>query len=249
MRRLLAVLGGLILACSPTTEPTTTATSMTAAPATTSTSAVQPLDLQVSFPAVFYPETSPAYLEGTTSLPAEISVNGDLIGTTTPDIVSFAAEVPIDEGSTSLEISAIAENGAVATKVVEVIFDQGLTRQFAYLDDLDAEARTITVDFAEMFTGEEAIAAGAEDGVEVDTDFYIRNLDPSLETLPLASDVEPILILCLRDGPCITNRAVSLERWNDLRANSVEWYGQGQLPYWLTIVDGTVVQVAQQYLP
>lgn len=248
MRRF-TLLSLVIVACTQAPQPTTTSEASTTSTRLETSTTAAAFEFETSFPTIFYPERSPAYLQGSASVPAEILVNGELVATTVEPILDFQVDVPIAEGSSSLEISAIAGDGSVATKTVEVIFDQELTRQFAYLTDLDLEERTIMVDFADMFVGEEASAAGAEDGVEVDIDYYIRNNDSELRDLPLGPSVEPILVMCLRNGPCPTNRALSLERWEDLMVNSAEWFGRGRLPYWLTIIDEAVVQVEEQYLP
>ncbi|RLE25894.1 MAG: hypothetical protein DRJ50_02065, partial [Actinobacteria bacterium] len=46
---------------------------------------------------------------------------------------------------------------------------------------------SVDFDLACLYTGDVAIARGAEDGVEVDIDYYIRNNNPALRTVPVAT--------------------------------------------------------------
>ncbi|HZD22841.1 MAG TPA: hypothetical protein VE569_05490 [Acidimicrobiia bacterium] len=107
-----------------------------------------------------------------------------------------------------------------------------------------------------------AVAAAREDGyIGADEDLpggYIRNQNPRLRTLTITDDPVVVLIACYPDeGPCVTSESVDLETWYRLTDNpesaveTLGWhrYGLGDLPYWLTLQDGVIVQVEEQYLP
>jgi hypothetical protein len=57
------------------------------------------------------------------------------------------------------------------------------------LERVDLAGRTVTVDLVQWFTGEAATKAAAEDGEESPppNDYYVRNVNPRLRTLPVAS--------------------------------------------------------------
>jgi hypothetical protein len=67
-----------------------------------------------------------------------------------------------------------------------------------------------------------------------------------------------VLIACYpNEGPCVTLESVDVNKWSQVRADpdtalerlGWQWYGLGELPYWLTLRDGVIVQVIEQYLP
>jgi len=47
---------------------------------------------------------------------------------------------------------------------------------------------SLTINYVEIYGGAEAITKGAEDGVEVDGEYYIRDNNPALYTFEIASD-------------------------------------------------------------
>ena len=66
---------------------------------------------------------------------------------------------------------------------------------FGYLESIDTKARTIRFDLAQLFEGDAAVAAAKADGQIpadqdfIENDYYIRNVNPKLRTVPLASGV------------------------------------------------------------
>ena len=60
-----------------------------------------------------------------------------------------------------------------------------------------------------------------------------------------------------RDGVARGGEAVDLDTWIGLRADPESapdrlgwhWYGYNTAPYWLTVQDGSIVQIGEQYLP
>ena len=127
-------------------------------------------------------------------------------------------------------------------------------RHFGYVKGMDASAKTLVFDLAYFLSGEEANKAAAEDGVieageTVDNDYYIRNQNTRLRTVPYASSVK-----------------ITLVNWPDCCSNPVDGdvskfvasfqpsgkddlYMGPDSQYWLTVQDGTVVQIEEQYLP
>jgi hypothetical protein len=126
------------------------------------------------------------------------------------------------------------------------------------------EAATIEADYAEWLTGDEAVEAAREDG-EIGPDdqidgagYYIRNGNPMLRSFGLSGNPVIVVWAChVDDGPCVVEEQVDLETWvalmetpdRGLDVVGWQWYGNGGLPYWITLDDGVVVQIKEWYLP
>ncbi len=204
-------------------------------------------------------------IEGLVSEPASVTVGGvsadtygDSGGTT-----GFFAELSLDTGHHEVPVVATTEAGALVSTVVTVVVDPDMTRELAYITEIDVAAGTIVADYVQWLTGDEARAAAIEDGEiaddqELDDGYYIRNQNPRLRTLAVAPDTPIVLYVCYPDtGPCLTRESVTLTVFEQLTADPASsinmegwsWYGSGYLPYWLTIADSRVVQIEEQYLP
>jgi hypothetical protein len=118
-------------------------------------------------------------------------------------------------------------------------------------------------DYVEFLTGDEATIAAREDGVigegeETPGGFYLRNRNPRLRTLTLGDPGVVTVHACfLEEGPCPVEQAVDIDTWFELFAkpDMAEeqlgwfWAGAGVAPYWLTLQDGVIVQIVEQYIP
>jgi len=108
----------------------------------------------------------------------------------------------------------------------------------------------LVIDIEQWFTDQEAVDAAIEDGITVDpgiNGYYIRNenlrwrtivIDPaatvSLSTYPYADPSDPTV--------------VSLSRFGEL-FNSYEGRLLQLSPYWITVEDGKVVAIEEQFIP
>jgi hypothetical protein len=95
--------------------------------------------------------------------------------------------------------------------------------------------------------GAAAAKAAAEDGEESPppNDYYIRNVNPRLRTLPVR-DGAPITVNVLAaqaTGSSTKDVPVDLAKLASYFPNS------GTPPFWITVVQGQVTEMAQQYLP
>ncbi|HET9006471.1 MAG TPA: hypothetical protein VFQ04_07125 [Actinomycetes bacterium] len=120
-------------------------------------------------------------------------------------------------------------------------------RHPVYLKTVDPDQQTITFDLIQFFTGEAATKAAAEDGQESPppNDYYIRNVNPRLRTLPVRSDA-PITVNVLAapsTGSSTKDVSVTLDELAGYFPNS------GTAPFWITVDQGQVTKVAQQFLP
>jgi hypothetical protein len=120
-------------------------------------------------------------------------------------------------------------------------------RHPVYLKTVDPDRQAITFDLIQFFTGDAATKAAAEDGEESPppNDYYIRNVNPRLRTLPVAADA-PITVNVLAaqsTGSATKDVVVTLAKLASYFPNS------GTPPFWITVEQGQVTKIAQQYLP
>jgi hypothetical protein len=120
-------------------------------------------------------------------------------------------------------------------------------RHPVYLKTVEPNGQTVSFDLIQFFTGDAATKAAAEDGEESPppNDYYIRNVNDRLRTLPVADDA-PITVNVLAaptSGDATENVSVTLAELAGYFPNS------GTAPFWLTVAQGRVTRIAQQYLP
>jgi hypothetical protein len=120
-------------------------------------------------------------------------------------------------------------------------------RHPVYLKTVDPDRPTITFDLIQFFTGEAATKAAAEDGEESPppNDYYIRNVNSRLRTLPVRSDA-PITVNVLAaqsTGSSTKDVSVTLDELASYFPNS------GTAPFWITVEQGQATKIAQQFLP
>jgi hypothetical protein len=120
-------------------------------------------------------------------------------------------------------------------------------RHPVYLKTVDPDRPTITFDLIQFFTGEAATKAAAEDGEESPppNDYYIRNVNSRLRTLPVRPDA-PITVNVLAapsTGSSTKDVSVTIDELATYFPNS------GTAPFWITVAQGQVTKIAQQFLP
>ena len=121
-------------------------------------------------------------------------------------------------------------------------------RHPVYLRTVDPDRRTITLDLIQFYWGDDATREAAKDHKESPppNDYYIRNVNPRLRTLPVRADAT-ITVNTLAagyTGSAIKNVNVQLYRLEillDARGDSP--------PFWITVRHHRVVKIAEQYLP
>jgi hypothetical protein len=163
------------------------------------------------------------------------------------------SEVPLDEGSeapTRPEPNApepplpstppTTEQPAAPSPSAEL--EDGRHFGYAVGYERDGAGDIMRFDLARFYSGDEADAAAAEDGViveggQIENDVHVRNTNTRLRGLRLAGDAAVTVIDC--DGGCEPVAA-------DLAAL------QGRpvpTPVWVTVEDGVVVAAEEMYLP
>jgi hypothetical protein len=169
---------------------------------------------------------------------------------TTPE-ASASASAPHIEATTpgteaTPDIEATSPAPAVTTQMPAV------TRQAAYVKGTYTAGGTryLTVDYVQFLTGDAAGAAAAAHGDESPppNDYYIVNDNPLLRELPVAADLT-VRAITNADGT-VAPEGFAL--------SPADWVGRITGPdadrflsslYRLTIADGTVTAIEEQYLP
>jgi hypothetical protein len=155
------------------------------------------------------------------------------------------SEEPGGTGGAPATTAAPAPTAATPTTSEPVVLADG--RHPVYLKTVDPGQQTITFDLIQFFTGEAATKEAASDGEESPppNDYYIRNVNPRLRTLPVRSDA-PITVNVLAaqsTGSSTKDVSVTLDELASYFPNS------GTAPFWITVEQGQVTKVAQQFLP
>ncbi len=149
--------------------------------------------------------------------------------------------------------AAVADSSVPATTVPDSAVSTA-ARQFAFVKDVTENGSTYTVvaDYAQFLTGAEAAASAAAHGDESPppNDYYIANDNKKLRTLPVKSGIK-VTLTALDDGTSDPEGyKVSLEKWAGYYAAPTADTGSiTNGPYWLTITDGVVTAIAEQYTP
>jgi hypothetical protein len=112
---------------------------------------------------------------------------------------------------------------------------------------VDPDRRTITFDLIQFYWGDDATREAAKDHQESPppNDYYIRNINPGLRTLPVRADAT---ITCNTltagyTGSVTKDVPVQLYRLDIVLPSSYS------PPFWITVRHGQVVRIAEQYVP
>jgi len=126
---------------------------------------------------------------------------------------------------------------------------------FGFLESIDVGSGVSEFDLACFYTGDEANeqAAARGDEVPVPNDVYIVNDNPSTRDVPVDPSVE--LLLIDWNACCETSPGAELDAFASALGDQdfVEIdgfrYAGGLSPYWITIQDGRIVGIEEQFLP
>jgi hypothetical protein len=129
--------------------------------------------------------------------------------------------------------------------------------QFGFIRSVDRSTEPATLEFdeAEWLTGEAAQKAAVEDGKlepgqPVANDYYIRNPDKATRVLEVDPDTAVTATRCqlCRDGKPgnVTDFLASFSRKGQTYNDD---YRGAESQYWLTIEDGRVLAIDEQYRP
>jgi hypothetical protein len=116
----------------------------------------------------------------------------------------------------------------------------------AYLTAVSVDGRTVTIDVVQFFTGTAAAEAARQDGageVPPPNDYWIRNANKLLRTLPVAADATiTVNTLAGEDsGDSAKDVAVDLAK--------LAGYNLANHLFWVTVDGGAITKIAEQFLP
>ena len=140
-----------------------------------------------------------------------------------------------------------AKPTVVATKPPVVLkTDLKDGRHYAYLKSLDTAKLTLTLDVVQFLTGEEAEKAAQEDGQEA-YDYYIRNQNKKLRTLPVGPKVRVVVntLTASETGSSSKDTEITL-------AKLKSYFDKGEAQkrvFYVTLTGGVVTKINEQYLP
>jgi hypothetical protein len=153
--------------------------------------------------------------------------------------------------------STATTRATTATEPVTTTTRSMPVEHFGYIRSVSTAGpvATLAFDEAEFLTGKEAQKAAEEDGVlppgePVPNDYYIRNPDKTTRTFRIANDAE---ITAKRCDLCRHGQPGQLGPFlaafmKDRQTYADPYRGKYAL-YWLTIEDGEVVAIDEQYVP
>jgi hypothetical protein len=128
-------------------------------------------------------------------------------------------------------------------------------RHFGYVRSVDVDGGAIEFDLAYFLSGEEANQAYHEatgDSGPVPNDYYIVNDNPKVRTLTISSDLRLRLLdwnHCCEtffDGD-LSLFARAIEEQADVTDGDLIYRGQSQ--WWITVRDGVLTEIEEQYTP
>ena len=156
------------------------------------------------------------------------------------------------ESSTTTEASSTTTE---ALSSAETRLPNGNIKAMGYIDAVWEEGGTryISIDYAEMLTGQEAVDAAVEAGYiapgeDLPNDYFIRNDNPQKREFTVADDAS---ITTATYGGGMEESVVS---WDVFRSFWTEFPPEGAthlnaMPWWIERDGDTVVKIAEQYLP
>jgi len=175
-------------------------------------------------------------------------------------VASLESEVAsLSDSLTSAEESlAAATKVAVATATTSTPSPPKTTtatapeKQFCFMRSGTWEGSTpeLIVDYAQLLTGDEAVAAATAAGAESPppNDYFIVNDNTKLRTLP-ADPKMTVKVVSKSDGMVSGGYSMAFGEWYDVLIGMSGSSFVKDMPYWITIEDGTIVAIEEQYLP
>lgn len=162
---------------------------------------------------------------------ADVEWDGPVL---TPDLGSLTpSPITTDEGITSL--------------------DDG--RYLAFIIGSRNDNANLEIDLAVWFSGSEANTAATIDGetdIPVPNDYYIRNADPTILSIPVAAGVEVTSVWYDYDtDPDLENDPISyLDLLDVINSDGEGIKGNMRTdPWWVTFNNGEIVALDEQYIP
>lgn len=120
-------------------------------------------------------------------------------------------------------------------------------RHPAFVKSVDLASRTVVIDVVQFFTGAEAAKAASEDGAESPppNDYYIRNVNQRLRTLPVlpAARITVNILASDETGDATKDLQVDIVKLASYFPTDISPL------FWVTVRNDQVTTLAEQFLP
>jgi hypothetical protein len=116
------------------------------------------------------------------------------------------------------------------------------------LTSVDPDQHRITFDLIQFYWGDDATREAAKDHQESPppNDYYIRNINPRLRTLPVTRDAAITTNTLTAGYTGSVTKDIRLPLW---RLAIVLQATHNSPPFWITVHHGQVIRIAEQYIP
>lgn len=153
-----------------------------------------------------------------------------------------APAAPVAAAPTAPSVSPEAKAPATdtdATPSQPVVLADG--RHPVYLKTVEPYQRTITFDLVQWYGGADAAREAAKDHLEADNDYYIRNINPSLRTLPVLAAATITVNQLTGSNQGVPVTLAKLSTWFPRTS-------PGPM-FWITVRHGQVSVIGEQWVP
>ncbi len=194
-------------------------------------------------------ETSTTTVSTSETVASTTSTSGGSPGSVTSTIPS----PPTHPGTTSSSSTTTTE----ALSSAETLLPNGNVRAMGYVDEVweSGGVRYLSIDYAEMLTGDAAVAAAIEagdlaPGEDLPNDYYIRNVNPQLREFTVSPSASITTATYLGGGPDDPQPVTWAEFksfWDATPPAGAEHLHL--MPWWIERDGHEIVSIAEQYLP
>ena len=127
-------------------------------------------------------------------------------------------------------------------------------KNIGYVKGVESEGatRSLKADYAELLTGNAAVRAHKADGLgDIDGEqYYIRNVNPALRTIPISEDAKVIVWSWFAETEDIQAKTIPVSEFlASMPGGSDADESRSGLPYWFTVKNGEIVRIEEQFVP
>jgi hypothetical protein len=195
-----------------------------------------------------------------TSTTASATTSGTVASTTSTSGGSSGSVTSSTIPSPPTHPDTTASSSTTTTEALssaETRLPNGNIRAMGFISEVweSGGVRHLSIDYAEMLTGEEAVAAAIEageiaPGEDLPNDYFISNVNPQFREFTVASDVSITTATYLGGGPDDPQPVT----WAEFKSfwDAIPPAGAEHLhvvPWWIERDGDEIVSIAEQYLP
>jgi hypothetical protein len=175
-------------------------------------------------------------------LTAAVAATGAYIARSTADHPAAAPAASVATPPTAAPVNPTTKAAATdrdASSSQSVVLADG--RHPVYLKTVEPDRQRITFDLVQWYGGADAVREAAKDNLEADNDYYIRNSSSRLRTLPVLAAAAITVNQLTGSNHAVPVSLAKLSNWFPRT-------GPGPM-FWITVRDGHVSQISEQWVP